>query len=111
MVDKIEIALDVMNIFTTNGCDIYLVGGSVRDMLLNLPIKDIDLTTNCTPEQVDLIAKSNNIPFIPTGLEHGTGTIIYREEQIQITTFRIDKLWKKSRCSIWMHSRKRFIPS
>jgi len=92
MADRIEIALEVMELFIQHGCDIYLVGGSVRDMLLNWPIKDIDLTTNCTPEKVELISKSNNIPFIPTGLEHGTGTIIYKDEQIQITTFRIDKI-------------------
>ncbi len=92
--NKIDIALEVMELFNRYDCDTYLVGGSIRNLLLNIPtipIKDIDLATDCYPDDVQLIAKSNNIHFIPTGLEHGTVTIIYKDNPIEITTFRIDK--------------------
>jgi len=91
MTDKINIALEVMELFRKHLCDIYLVGGSIRNLLLNIPIKDIDLATDCFPDEVKLIAEANNIPFIPTGLEHGTATIIYKDIPIEITTFRVDK--------------------
>lgn len=97
MQNKVEIALEVMELFGRHGCNTYLVGGSIRNILLNelniynIPIKDIDLATDCSPEKVESIAIANNIPYIPTGIEHGTGTIIYKVNQIEITTFRIDK--------------------
>ncbi len=91
MTDKINIALEVMESFKKHMCNTYLVGGSIRNLLLNIPIKDIDLATDCHPDDIQLIAESNNIPFIPTGLEHGTVTIIYKDTPIEITTFRIDK--------------------
>ena len=91
MVDKIGIALEAMELFRKHLCDVYLVGGSIRNLLLNIPIKDIDLAIDCHPDEVQLIAESNNIPYIPTGIEHGTSTIIYKDTPIEITTFRIDK--------------------
>lgn len=92
MTDKISIALEVMELFRRHACNTYLVGGSIRNLLLSIPIKDIDLATDCIPDQVELVAKLNNLSFIPTGLEHGTGTIIYKDNPIEITTFRIDEL-------------------
>lgn len=92
MVDKISVALEVMELFRKHLCDTYLVGGSIRNLFLNIPIKDIDLASECHPDEVQLIAESNNIPYIPTGIEHGTSTIIYKETHIEITTFRIDKI-------------------
>jgi putative nucleotidyltransferase with HDIG domain len=91
MTNKVDIALEVMELFRRYACNTYLVGGSIRNLLLNIPIKDIDLATDCSPEKVESIAVANNINFIPTGLVHGTGTIIYKDNQIEITTFRIDK--------------------
>lgn len=90
MIEKIEIAIDVMKLFRKHDCDTYLVGGSVRDLLLDRPIKDIDLATDCKPDQVELIALANNIQFVPTGVQHGTVTIIYKDIPIEITTFRVD---------------------
>ncbi len=91
MIEEINIALEIMELFRRHGCDTYLVGGSIRNLLLNIPIKDIDLATDCHPEDVRVIAEAHNIPYIPTGIEHGTSTIIYKDIPIEITTFRIDK--------------------
>ncbi len=92
MTDKINLALEAMELFRKHLCDVYLVGGSIRNLLLNIPIKDIDLAIDCHPDEVQLIAEANNLPYIPTGIEHGTSTIIYKETPIEITTFRIDKV-------------------
>ncbi len=92
MTDKINIALEAMSLFKEHLCDTYLVGGSIRNLLLNIPIKDIDLAISCSPDEVKLIAEANNLPYIPTGIEHGTSTIIYKDIPIEITTFRIDKI-------------------
>lgn len=89
--NKIGIAIEVMELFKKHDCDAYLVGGSVRDLLLDKPIKDIDLATNCKPDDVELMALSYNLTFVPTGLKHGTVTIIYKNESIEVTTFRVDK--------------------
>ena len=68
------------------GWQIYLVGGCVRDRLLGRPIHDWDLTTNARPEQVmQLFPK-----VIPTGIAHGTVTVVQDEMQAEITTFRTE---------------------
>lgn len=91
MVNKIDIAIEVMKLLERHDCSSYLVGGSVRDLLLDKPIKDIDMATDCKPDDVELMALANNLTFVPTGIKHGTVTIIYKNEPIEVTTFRIDK--------------------
>ncbi|MBW2702832.1 MAG: HD domain-containing protein [Deltaproteobacteria bacterium] len=62
----------------------YPVGGCVRDLLLRRRIGDWDLTTNARPEQVAaLFAK-----VIPTGIEHGTVTVLEAGRAIEVTTYR-----------------------
>lgn len=66
------------------GFKAYLVGGCVRDLLLGRIPHDFDVTTNATPNQVlDLFEHA-----IPTGIAHGTITVIEQEEQVEVTTFR-----------------------
>ena len=75
-----------MKILIENGFKAYIVGGFVRDSLLGIPNNDIDLTTNATPEQVMALFPKT----VPTGLKHGTVTIIEDGEDFEITTFRQD---------------------
>ena len=64
----------------------YYVGGMVRDSLLGNTIYDIDITTQATPQQIlNLFEKA-----IPTGLKHGTVTVVADKENIEVTTFRLD---------------------
>ena len=72
--------------FEQAGFEAYLVGGAVRDMLMNKPASDWDVATNATPEQVMSIFKK----VIPTGIEHGTVTVIFQGEHIEVTTFRTE---------------------
>ena len=66
----------------------YLVGGAVRNSLLNIPVKDWDICTSALPEEVEQLFKKHSI--IETGLQHGTVTIVNKGMPIEVTTFRID---------------------
>jgi tRNA nucleotidyltransferase (CCA-adding enzyme) len=68
----------------TAGYDAYLVGGCVRDAVLRKPIKDIDIATSALPEQVMACFPRT----APTGLQHGTVTVILEEGTYEVTTFR-----------------------
>ena len=71
------------------GYDCYLVGGCVRDTLLNKEPKDYDFATNATPEQVKEVFK-NKLEIIPTGIDFGTLTIMCNGIGYEITTYRTD---------------------
>jgi len=83
-------AKTVCTVLTNAGFQAYFVGGCVRNALLNAVASDIDMATDAHPEQVLQIAKDNNLRAIPTGIEHGTVTIVVNDEPIEITTFRKD---------------------
>ena len=82
--------ITVTTAFLQSGYDIRLVGGVVRDLLLNVPSKDIDLSTNATPEQMKDVFLKNGIKFIETGLEHGTLTAHVNNVDFEVTTLRYD---------------------
>ena len=69
---------------------IYVVGGSVRDALLNREITDIDFATSLKPKTITKILNKENIKFIDVGINHGTVTAIINERKFEITTFRND---------------------
>jgi hypothetical protein len=66
------------------------VGGAVRDTLLGLVVKDIDLATVLVPEEVVALLKTAGIRTVPTGIEHGTVTALLTEGPVEITTLRHD---------------------
>ncbi len=78
-------------IFTDSNFEIRIVGGAVRDILLGVTPKDIDLTTPATPDEMIEIAKKNNISYVSTGISHGTLSFILNHILYEITTLRIDK--------------------
>lgn len=80
----------IMKAFSSEGYEIYIVGGCVRDIILNRAINDWDLCTNAKPEEIIEICNKNNFRFIPTGLKHGTITLVFNNENYEITTFRIE---------------------
>jgi len=81
---------EIASIFNANGKEIYLVGGAVRDALMGKDIHDWDLTTDALPEEVTAIAKAAGGKAIPTGIKHGTVTVLYKKQSCEITTFRIE---------------------
>jgi tRNA nucleotidyltransferase (CCA-adding enzyme) len=77
-------------LYANEGHQLVFVGGCVRDSILGIPYKDIDLATSATPEeQVDLFEK-NGIRWVGTGLKHGTITVVSEGDVYEITTFRTD---------------------
>lgn len=73
----------------------YLVGGSLRDLLLSKTPHDFDLTTDATPdEMLDIFS---NFRVIPTGLKHGTLTVLSEGQPVEVTTHRVDGEYRDSR--------------
>ncbi len=91
---KLSLAVQkVLDRFEENQFECYLVGGCVRDHLLERPVHDIDLATNATPDQVEKIFKHT----IPTGKKYGTITIIVDDETFEVTTYRKDLNYQNQR--------------
>ncbi len=79
-------AKKVLDTLTANGYEGYIVGGAVRDLLRSETPLDYDIATNAKPNEVQEIFAHS----IPTGLQHGTVTVIIDQLPIEITTYRID---------------------
>lgn len=75
---------------TAQGAAAYFVGGCVRNALMGVPVADIDLATDATPEEVLELAKAAGIKAIPTGIDHGTVTLVEGHIPHEVTTFRRD---------------------
>ncbi|CAG7611414.1 CCA-adding enzyme [Paenibacillus solanacearum] len=85
MPEKLEAgALEVIRRLTDNGFEAYMVGGCVRDKCLGRKVKDYDIATAARPEQVQSLFKRT----IPTGLQHGTVTVLIDRVPYEVTTFR-----------------------
>ena len=72
------------------GHQIYFVGGCVRNALLGLPDSDVDMSTDATPTRVMALASDAGIKAIPTGIDHGTVTLVVNGAPFEVTTFRRD---------------------
>ena len=67
-----------------------LVGGTVRNALLGEPVRDIDMATELTPEKVIALAEAAGLKAVPTGVEHGTVTLVASGKPVEVTTLRSD---------------------
>lgn len=80
---EIEFIIDRLE---NNGFEAYLVGGCVRDMLMGIPPHDYDITTSAEPEiTLSLFPKT-----VPTGIKHGTVTVLNKGFAAEVTTYRSD---------------------
>lgn len=68
----------------------WAVGGCVRDTLLGMPVKDIDIATPLHPDEVSRRADAAGLKVVPTGIDHGTVTLVVDERSFEVTTFRRD---------------------
>jgi poly(A) polymerase len=66
------------------------VGGCVRNALLGVPVADVDIATDARPETVTRLAEAAGLRVVPTGIEHGTVTVIAGGVAHEVTTFRRD---------------------
>jgi poly(A) polymerase len=80
----------VLGILNGNGEEARVVGGAVRNALLKIPIGDVDIATTALPAEVMRRAKAAGIKSVPTGIDHGTVTLIVDAHPFEITTLRED---------------------
>lgn len=86
-------ALPVLSKLKKNGFEAYFVGGSVRDQLLGKPIKDVDIASSATPDQVQQLFQKT----VDIGSEHGTVIVIENGTHYEITTFRTESAYEDNR--------------
>lgn len=84
-----------VNMLKSRGFEAFLIGGSVRDYIMGLPVGDVDITTNATPRQVEDVFKAFRV--IETGIKHGTVTVLVENEPVEITTYRSDGNYSDNR--------------
>lgn len=67
-----------------------IVGGAVRNLLIGAPVSDIDIATDARPEETLACAQAAGLKTVPTGLDHGTITVISGGQPFEVTSFRRD---------------------
>jgi poly(A) polymerase len=80
----------VLQLLNDDGEEARVVGGAVRNALLGIPIGDIDIATTALPDQVIRRAKAAGIKSVPTGIDHGTVTLVVEAHPFEVTTLRQD---------------------
>jgi poly(A) polymerase len=83
-------AARVLVLLNRNGEEARVVGGAVRNALMNIPIGDIDIATTALPDEVIRRARAAGIKSVPTGIEHGTVTLVVDAQPFEVTTLRED---------------------
>ena len=87
----------ILNTLNNKGHKAFVVGGCVRDSIMGLKPHDWDITTSAEPTEVTEIFEKEKFKVLPTGIKHGTVTVMVNNEGFEITTFRIDGEYKDGR--------------
>ena len=80
----------VLDLLNGDGEEARVVGGAVRNTLLKIPTGDIDIATTALPDEVVRRARAAGIKSVPTGIEHGTVTLVVDAQPFEVTTLRED---------------------
>jgi tRNA nucleotidyltransferase/poly(A) polymerase len=80
----------VFDALSAQGAETRAVGGPVRDTLLGRPVGEIDLATTLTPDRVTALAAKAGLKVVPTGIDHGTVTVVANGHPFEVTTLRRD---------------------
>lgn len=80
----------LLKVLAQAGCQALFVGGCVRNALMGLAVTDVDIATDALPETVTTLAESAGFRVVPTGLVHGTVTVVVGGLAHEVTTFRQD---------------------
>jgi poly(A) polymerase len=86
-------APDLAKVFaalTAEGADARVVGGAVRNTLIDRPVQDIDIATTARPDDVMRLAQQAGLGAYPTGIDHGTITVVADKRSFEVTTLRRD---------------------
>jgi poly(A) polymerase len=80
----------VLGLLNSGGGEARIAGGAVRNALMGLPVADVDIATTLLPEAVVERAGQAGIKAVPTGIEHGTVTLVADGQPFEVTTLRRD---------------------
>ncbi|MDO9299486.1 CCA tRNA nucleotidyltransferase [Bradyrhizobium sp.] len=80
----------VLELLNGHGEEARVIGGAVRNALLKRPVADIDIATTALPTEVIRRAKAADIKSVPTGIDHGTVTLVVDSHPFEVTTLRED---------------------
>ncbi len=80
----------ILSVLDADGEEARVVGGAVRNTLLGIPPGDFDIATTAKPEEVLKRAASAGFHAVPTGIEHGTITLVVNDKPFEVTTLRED---------------------
>jgi len=80
----------VFDALSGDGVETRAVGGAVRNAFLKLPVAEVDLATTATPQEVIALAEKAGLKSVPTGIDHGTVTVIADGVPFEVTTLRRD---------------------
>ncbi len=83
-------AARVLAMLNGDGEEARVIGGAVRNALLGIPLGDIDIATTALPEEVVRRARAAGIKCVPTGIDHGTVTLVVESHPFEVTTLRED---------------------
>lgn len=80
----------VFDLLNVEGGEVRVVGGAVRNSLMGVPAGDVDMATTWHPDEVSARAKAAGIKVVPTGIDHGTVTLVIDGTPYEVTTLRRD---------------------
>ena len=80
----------LLAVLDRDGEEARVVGGAVRNALLGMPIAEIDVATTAVPEEIIKRVTAAGFKHVPTGIEHGTVTVIIDRHPFEVTTLRKD---------------------
>ena len=83
-------AAPLLKLLDSDGEQARIVGGAVRDALLRLPVHEVDIATTALPDEVVRRVEAAGWKTIPTGIEHGTVTVLIAGKTFEVTTLRRD---------------------
>ncbi len=93
MQDRLLDAAPVLQRLQNAGFEAYYVGGCVRDSILGRAVNDVDIATSAMPEEVMTLFPRH----VPTGLKHGTVTVLLQDQAYEVTTFREESAYEAHR--------------
>ena len=94
----------IINTLAENGYEAYIVGGCVRDLIMNIPPHDWDICTNALPDEVITVFK--DFRTVQSGIKHGTVGIVIEHLVYEVTTFRSETGYSDNRHPDGVHFEK-----
>src|ERR1700741_1999586 len=89
LLDDRDVAF-VLSLLDGDGEETRLVGGALRNALLDRPVREFDIATTASPDVVMARAEAAQIRHVPTGIDHGTVTLIVAGRPFEVTSLRED---------------------